>query len=208
VLSLRFGNRGGTPGAALDGLQLQMNKNAAGLTLGAPLAPPPLQPGCADASVAIPLLALPQPAAPGAPRALQLAVKSPRSPAPGVFYFAVALAAEEIFAPGGLGKDMNTLAAAWRALPDLPPAAAPAALFRDAADASARLGAAHVVVAHVRPLADGAFTLYAGALLPPATQVVVELTARGGAPGARLAAKSTVPDAAAVTLEALQRLLA
>lgn len=205
VLALTFACRGGAE--ALDGLQLQLNKNCAGLALAAPLALPALAPGGAAVPAMLPLTAS-APPPPPAPRALQLAVKSPRSPAPGVFYFAVALAVEEIFAPGGLGKDMNTLAAAWRALPDLPPAAAPAALFRDAADASARLGAAHVVVAHVRPLADGAFTLYAGALLPPATQVVVELTARGGAPGARLAAKSTAPDAAAVTLEALQRLLA
>jgi AP-1 complex subunit beta-1 len=207
-LSLRFANRA-AGGDALDGLQLQLNRNAVGLTLGAALALPPLGCGGAAADALLPLAAGGALAPHPAPPALQLAVKSPRSPAPGVFYFSVPLHAEALFLSGA-PPDAAALAAAWRSLPDLPPRAAASALIRDAGDAGARLAAVGVHVAHARPLPDGGLTLYAGASLPGApggTPVVAELTCHPGVPGVRLAAKSTSPDAAALTLDALERLL-
>jgi hypothetical protein len=213
ALALRFVNRGGG-GDALDGLQLQLNKNAVGLTLASPLAlPHALAPGGPHADALLhlappPAGAPPHLAPPHAPHALQAAVKSPRSPPPGVFYFAVPLLAEALFTPAGADVDASALASAWRALPDQPPKSSPSALVRDAADATARLGAAHVHVRHARPLPDGGLTLYAGATLPPGpTPVVVEITCRPGVPGARIAAKSASSDAAALTVDAVERLL-
>ena len=201
-VALSFCNR--SAGVPLDGLQIQFNKNALCLAPGAPLALPPLHPGGPAASATLPLVFTGAQSAPPSPHVLQVALKVAQL---GVLFFNLPISADALFLDPPNPVDATQLAGLWRTLPDGPAKVLPSALFRDTGDASARLGRSHVAVAHVRPLPDGSVALYAGTMLPPAQAVVAELTSRLGVPGVRVVVKSANPDAAALALEGLERLL-
>ena len=201
-VALSFCNR--SAGVALEGLQIQFNKNALCLAPGAPLALPPLLPGGPPASATLPLVFTGAQSAPPSPHVLQVALKVPQL---GVLFFNLPIAADALFLPSPSPVDATQLAGLWRSLPDGPSKVLPSALLRDTGDATTRLGRSHVTVAHVRPLPDGSVALYAGTMLPPAQAVVAELTSRLGVPGVRLVVKSSNPDAAALALDGLERLL-
>jgi hypothetical protein len=197
----------------LDGLQIQFNKNTFGLAPAAALAAPPASPGGPPVTVQLPLSsaagAASASAAVAAAAAAQLnvAIKSPRSPPPGVVYFNVPLCAEELFLPAAAPFEAGSLATAWRSLPETPARLSASALVADGPSTTARLALHNVFVVHTRQLADGAVALYAGCRLPPAHELVAELTARPGVRGVRVAVRCANADAAAMAAEAIERLL-
>ena len=208
ALRLRFRNGGQT---VLDGFLLQLNKNVLCLAPASPLTVRLLPPG-GTATVEVLLSHSGAPPPPGAPPhplpTLQVALKSPNSPPPGVFYFSLPLAAEACFAAGAPG-DAATLASAWRTLGEPAVSTAPSArMFASLEAAQGALAQHGVVVAHARPLPDGSLTLYAGALLPPSHPVVIELAGTPGGYGVRVAAKAVAHDAAALAADAVARLIA
>jgi len=207
ALSLSLRNAGGA-GPPLSGFLIQLNRNPLGL---APteqaLACAPCAPGAVSLCT-VPLHCAgpvsPPPAQP--PFVLNVAVKSPLSPPPGVLYFNVPLSAEALFTPPQ-PTDAASLAAAWRALPEGAVRLARAATIASPESAASLLRAGNVAHVHTRQLADGSMALYCSASLPPAHSLVVELTARPGAPGVRVAVRCASEDAAALAAEAVERLL-
>jgi len=205
-LSLSFASRGA---AVLDGFQMVFNKNACGLAPAQALSVAPCAPGALPSTALLPLSSSQTALAPPpAPHVLQVAVKSPRSSAPGVFYFHVPILAEALFTPQQATPDAASLAAAWRALPEGSTKMSAASCVRSAEAATQLLAASNVLVAHCRPLPDGALALYAVATLPPQHALIAEVTARPGVPGVRITVKcGTSADAAALAVDALERLL-
>ena len=209
VLHLTFQSQAGMP---LDGFQLQFNSNLCGLAAAAPLSVAAAQPGGPPVFAQLPLGFTGAPCATGPQPnpgswVVNAAVKSPRHPPPSVFYFNLPLTAEHLFRRPTAPFETAQIAGAWRALPEGPTRMSSSAVIRSAEEATALLARANVFVVHNRPLADGAFALYAGALLPPNLNVALELTTRAGGGGVRLSARSASGDAAQLAVDAVERLL-
>ncbi|KAL7150383.1 hypothetical protein ABFS83_05G108400 [Erythranthe nasuta] len=186
----------------LDGFMIQFNKNSFGLTTGAPLQVPLLQPGT-SASTLLPMV-LSQNLSPGPPSTLlQIAVKNNQQP---VWYFSDKIPLIVFFTEDGR-MERSTFLETWKSLPDSNEISKdfPAVVLNSVETTLDRLATSNMFFIAKRKHSNQD-VLYLSAKIPRGIPFLIELTTAVGTPGLKCAIKTPSPEMAPLFFEAVEGL--
>ncbi|MCO5604836.1 hypothetical protein L7F22_059010 [Adiantum nelumboides] len=203
-----FSFENNTP-SALDGFQIQFNKNTFGLAAAGPLQVPALLPGT-SASTLLPMVLF-QNLSAGPPNSvLQVAVKNNQQP---VWYFTDKVPLQALFVEDGK-MERSTFLETWKALPDSHEVSKdlPTSLISNVDATIEKLSASNIFYIARRVLKDTSQdVLYLSGKVPyvsgKSVSFLVELTALVGSPGVKCAVKTPNPEMATLFFEAIDALL-